>query len=295
MTHDGMNRHGPAASACGRAAHVAPGWAGLLVVAALVLGGASEGGLAGAPGGPDQRWELRVCGEPDNLPYSNQREEGFQNRIARLLAEELGARLSWAWVHPHHSLGRDVEMLRQGTCDLFMEVYDGQEPFLTTLPYYRSTYVFVYREDSPVRVQSLDDPALRDLRIGVQSAAGPAELALAARGLVGNVRHYYPDFTRPDPLATPVEAVARGEVDIAVLWGPTAGFFAGRQPVRLEMVPVEPAIEPEPFISMVYSLSIGLRQGDEALRDALDRALLSRREDIQAVLHEYGVPLLPLP
>ncbi|WP_018461945.1 quinoprotein dehydrogenase-associated putative ABC transporter substrate-binding protein [Thermus oshimai] len=251
--------------------------------------------VLGSLGSPAQEWELRVCAEPQNLPYSNQKQEGFENRIAKILAEDLGAQLEYTWLPPSHTLSRDVQLLQQGACDLFMEVYEGQEPFLTTLAYYRSTFVFVYREDSPLQLESLDDPALRRLRIGVQSAASPPELALAIRGLIGNLRHYYPDFNRPDPLAAPVEAVARGEVDVAILWGPTAGFFAKKQPVPLKIVPVQPEIELNPFISMVYSVAIGLRADDEALRDELNRVLVRRWDEIQAVLQEYGVPLLPLP
>lgn len=249
----------------------------------------------GVPEGLAQQWEMRVCAEPYNLPYSNERKEGFQNRIAEILAEDLGATLTYVWLPPHHNLARDVYMLQQGLCDLFIEVYEGQAPFLTTLAYYRSTYVFVYRQDSPVQVQSLDDPVLRGMRIGVQSAGSPPELALAIRGLIGNVRHYYPDFNQPNPLASLIEAVAQGEVDIAIVWGPTAGFFAKQQPVRLEVVPVRPEIELQPFISMVHSVSIGLRQNDESLRDELNRSLARRWDDIQAVLQEYGIPLLPLP
>jgi mxaJ protein len=240
---------------------------------------------------------MRVCAEPNNLPFSNRSEQGFENRIAELIAQELLVELTYAWIPQPRTAIRDA-MIQEGECDLLMGVPDGLEGFVTTLPYYRSTYVFVYRKDSPFEVRSFDDPVLQELSIGVQApggqAIGPAALALAQRGLIENQRAFVPDQSAPHPLASVIQAVADGEVDVAVAWGPVAGYFAGRQAVELELVPVEPEID-APFLPMVYSISIGLRRGDEDLRDTLHQALAARWDEIQGVLEAYGVPLLPLP
>lgn len=242
-----------------------------------------------------QQWELRVCADPNNLPYSNRQLQGFENRIAQILAKDLKARLSYFWLPPHHGLARDLYSLQSGACDLFMGVYDGQEPFLTTLAYYQSSYVFAYLEARPLKIESLDDPALRGLRIATQAPGSPPDLALGNRGLIANVRHFPTDLGQPNPLEPIIGALVRREVDLAIVWGPLAGYFAKQQGVKLRLVPVSPQFEPGLFLSMAYAVAIGVRSKDDALRDLLNLALTRRWEEIQAVLKEYGVPLLPLP
>jgi ABC-type amino acid transport substrate-binding protein len=180
---------------------------------------------------------------------------------------------------------------------MIMGVLDGQQGLLSTVAYYRSSYVFVYRVDSPFEIASLDDPVLRELDIGVQRTGIPPHEALLTRGLAGRVVLQYGEREfggRSDPLAPLSEAIANGEVDVGLAWGPVAGYYAKRQPVELKVVPVTPEIDP-PFLSMTNALTIGVRRGDEALRDRLNVALALRWDEIQEVLQEYGVPLKPLP
>lgn len=245
---------------------------------------------------PAPGWEMRVCAGPDNLPYSNREREGFENRIAEILADELGAELTYVWyIQLQHSIGY---ALRSGRCDMVMRVVDASAPVLTTLPYYRSSAVFVYPKDAPFEIASFDDPGLKDLVIGVPLGGGhamPPNLALARRGLLGN-RELYPVLGNDSEnagLSPLVGAVTEGEVDVAVVPGPVAGYFAKRQGVPLEIVPVSPQFLP-PFVSMVSSISIGLRNGDRDFARLLNRALITRWSDIQAVLKQYNVPLLPL-
>lgn len=249
--------------------------------------------------GHAQEWELRVCADPNNLPYSNEQRQGFENRIAEIIADDLGAQLSYLWFPQRQAMMREV--FREGLCDLVMGVTDGHPQFLTTLSYYRSSYVFVYAADGPFEISSLDDPVLGGLKIGVHlppggSSTSPPAQALMKRGLVDSLRGYpvLDDYSQPSPLGRLVEAVARGEVDAAIVWGPIAGYFAAQQPVELELTPVTPQIE-LPFLGMVFSISMGLRQGDEDFRDQLHRTLARRWDEIQAVLEEYEVPLEPLP
>jgi quinoprotein dehydrogenase-associated probable ABC transporter substrate-binding protein len=234
-------------------------------------------------------WEMRVCADPNSLPFSHEDKTGYENRIAEILAEELGARLTYVWWYQGPNMISD--QLREGGCDLIMGVPDGHRGLLTTLAYYRSSYMFVYRADSPFDVGSLDDPVLHDLEIGVQRTTSSPHQALLKRNLAANVTLQQ---GRYGELGFVVDAVAAKEVDLGIIWGPVAGYYAQQQPVELQIVPVTPELE-LPFLSMVLSMTIGIRQGDEALRDRLDAALVSRWEEVQGVLHEYGVPLSPLP
>lgn len=233
-------------------------------------------------------WDLRVCASEDNLPYSSRQRQGFENRIAMIVADELHAKLTYVWLPQPHHPEYAVMLLREGNCDLFMSVLDGQEPFLTTVAYYRTTNVFVYRQDAPYVVRSLDNPVLRTLRIGVLRGS-PPDNALANRGIIDKVHHYRAN----EPLSSITDAVAAKEIDVGIAWGPVAGYFSKQQPVPLKLTPVSPEVD-MPFLPMVLSISMGVREQDEALRDLLNRAIAVRWKDIQAVLENYGVPLLPL-
>ena len=237
---------------------------------------------------------LRVCADPNNMPFSNERGEGFENRIAELLAADLGAELQYTWWAQRRGFFRNT--LRAGECDVVLGVPASFELALTTSPYYRSSYAFVYRKDRNLSIASFDDAALKKLKIGVQlvgddAANAPPAHALAARGIVENVRGYtvYGDYARPDPTASIVEAVADGEVDVGVVWGPQAGYFARRSRAPLAVVPVSPQID-RPFLPFVYDISMGVRRGEDGLREELDRFIERRRAEINRVLDEYGVP-----
>ncbi|HEX2091760.1 MAG TPA: substrate-binding domain-containing protein [Longimicrobiaceae bacterium] len=257
------------------------------LAAALLLAG-----CAGADTRPAR--ELRVCADPNNLPFSNQRGEGFENRLAELIARDLGAELRYTWWAQRRGFIRNT--LRAGECDLVTGIPSSFELALPTRPYYRSTYVLVYRRDAPFRVRSFDDPVLRELTIGVHlvgddGANPPPAHALSQRGIVGNVRGYtlYGDYSRPNPPARILDALVRGEIDVAVVWGPLAGYFAPRQPVPLEVVPVSPQID-LPFLPFVFDISMGVERGDTALKEEVERILARRRAEVEALLDEYGVP-----
>lgn len=243
---------------------------------------------------PDASHPLRVCADPNNLPFSNKRGEGFENKLAELLAREMGARVEYTWWAQRRGFFR--ETLKAGLCDVVVGVPSGFELAATTAPYYRSTYVFVYRRDGGVRVQSFDDEVLRNVRVGVQlvgddGANTPPAHALSSRGIVTNVRGYtlYGDYSRESPPARIVEAVAEGKLDVAVAWGPLAGYYAPRQRVPLELAPVQPRID-RPALPFVYDISMGVRRGDNALRDRLDALIERRRPEIEKILDDYGVP-----
>ncbi|HEY0544463.1 MAG TPA: substrate-binding domain-containing protein [Pyrinomonadaceae bacterium] len=243
---------------------------------------------------PEQTHVLRVCADPNNLPFSNQRQEGFENRIADLIAREMHARVEYTWWAQRRGFVRNT--LKARACDVVMGVPASFELALTTNPYYRSTYVFVYRKDRKLNIRSFDDAALRDLKIGVQMigddfANSPPAHALTNRGIITNVKGYmvYGDYAQESPAANIIDAVARGEVDVAIAWGPLAGYFAKRARVQLEIVPVAPQID-QPFLPFIYDISLGVRHGDQAFKEDLERVLQERRQEIESILDEYGVP-----
>jgi mxaJ protein len=236
---------------------------------------------------------LRVCADPNNLPFSNQKREGFENRIAEVLARELGAKVEYVWWAQRRGYVRNT--LKEGRCDLIVGVPTGLDMVLTTRPYYRSTYVFVSKRGGPV-VESFDDPKLKRLRVAVQiigddfANAPPAE-ALSHRGIVKNVRGYtiLGDYRDPNPPSRIMRAVEQGEVDVAVVWGPLAGYFARKSSVPMRIRPVSPEID-VPYLPFVFDIAMGVRRGETAFRDSLDAVLLTRRSEIDRILAEYGVP-----
>ncbi|TPJ74696.1 MULTISPECIES: substrate-binding domain-containing protein [unclassified Mesorhizobium] len=241
--------------------------------------------------------ELRVCADPNNLPFSNAAGQGFENRIAEIIAGDLGAKLTYTWWAQRRGFVRNT--LKAGLCDLVPGTPANLEMLRTTKPYYRSSYVFVTRQNSP-DVTSFNDPRLRDLRIGVQligddGANSPPVQALGRRGIVGHLIGYpvYGDYSAPNPPARIVEAVASGEIDLAVVWGPLAGYFAQKQKVPLRITPVTPRID-GPQLPLMYDISMGVRREDDALRSEVNSALAKHRAEIDAVLTQYGVPRLDM-
>jgi mxaJ protein len=237
---------------------------------------------------------LRVCSDPNNLPFSNDRQEGFENKIAELVAREMHLKLEYTWWAQRRGFVRNT--LRSNLCDLIVGMPSSSELALTTAPYYRSTYVFVSRKDRALNIHSFDDGVLRKLKIGVQmvgddSANTPPAHALSNRKIIDNVKGYtvYGDYAQPNPTARVVQAVAKGEVDVAVVWGPIAGFFIKHERLPLTVVPVQPQID-LPYLPFVYDISMGVRRGDDAFKEQLEKILEQRRAEIEKILNEYGVP-----
>ena len=244
--------------------------------------------------GEDGKPVLRVCADPNNLPFSNEAGEGFENRLAELLAREMGRTVQYTWWAQRRGFIRNT--LRAGACDLVAGVPSSFELVMATRPYYRSTYVFVYRDDADFDVASFDDEVLKKLKIGVHlvgddGANTPPAHALSTRGIVGNVRGYmlYGDYSEPNPPARILDAVAEGEIDLAIVWGPLAGYFAPREGARLKMVPVRPQID-VPFLPFVFDISMGVRRDDPGLKAEVEQILRERRAAVDSILDEYGVP-----
>ena len=256
---------------------------------------AARGALPGAPAGV-----LRVCADPNNLPFSDSTGRGFENRIARVLAAELGDSVAYTWWAQRRGFVRNT--LKARRCDVVIGAPAGDEQMKTTAPYYRSTYVFVTRRGALAPVRSFDDPRLRRLTVGVHVIGDdgnslPPGVALARRGIVTNVRGYsiYGDYREESPPARLIDAVARGDVDVAVAWGPLAGYYARRSRVPLVVTPVDPRPADGPAARMVFGMALGLRRGEDSLRTALEGALARRRGEVRRILADYGVPLVNAP
>lgn len=247
-------------------------------------------------GAADEPRQLRVCADPDNLPFSNQRLEGFENEVAQLIAKDLNATVQYTWMPQRRGFIRQT--LKAGHCDLVTGVPSNLEMVLSTEPYYSSTYVFVYKKNRNVRIDSFDDPALRDLKIGLHAigddGAGPPPVhALAKRGLVKNVVGFKMQDVESveNPQGRIIEAVATGDIDVAIVWGPFGGYFAKQQPTELEVVPVTPPSD-KPAFPYVYDISMGVRHGESSWKAELQGILDRRRSEIRGILEKYGVPLV---
>ncbi len=242
---------------------------------------------------------LRVCADPNNMPFSNKSQQGFENRIAELVARDLHEQLKYTWWAQRRGYLRNT--INAGVCDVLVGVPSGLGPVLTTQPYYRSTYVFVTRTGERAPITSFNDPALRHLKVGVQligddGANTPPAHALTRRNIVSNVKGYTvnSDYSRPNPPARIVEAVADSEVDVALVWGPTAGYFASRERVPLTVTPVSPQID-IPFLPFVFDISMGVRRADSLLARRIDSVITRRRPQIDSILKGYGVPRVDTP
>jgi mxaJ protein len=255
--------------------------------------------LGAGAAGASSAHVLKVCADPNNLPYSNKHGHGFENKLATLVAKDFGMQLSYFWFPQHDAFFRRT--LNAGACDVVMGVPAGTDEADTTKPYYRSSYVFVARRDFKLIINSFDDPRLKTLRVGVNVLGNgedslPPVYALASRGIVRNVVGYSVfggGLAQTDRGAELIHAVAAKDVDVAVAWGPVAGYYARRSTVPLELTPIEndPA---HPDMPLTFEIAIGVRPGNVALKQRLEDELKRRHPEILQLLRSYGIPQLVL-
>lgn len=232
---------------------------------------------------------LRVCSDPNNLPFSNEAGEGFENRIAEMFAAELGVPVQYTW-YPN-TVGFIRNTLRMRKCDLVLAAPTASELLQNTNPYYRSTYALVFRKDSPVAATSLADPVMKTLRIGVVAGTPPATL-VAKYDLFDQMRPYHllVDTRFESATARMVEDIASGEIDVGVLWGPIAGYHVKMHNPPLRIVPLDPTVETGTRIE--FRIHMGLRPNEPEWKHRLNQLIAENQDKINAILTEYGVPLL---
>jgi mxaJ protein len=262
------------------------------VSAAILLAMAALQPYASMASEPD---DLRVCADPNNLPFSNHAGEGFENKLAEMVAQKFGKSVVYTWWAQRRGFIRHT--LKAGDCDLVMGVPAQYDLVETTRPYYRSTYVFVSQTARHLRLNAIDDPQLRGLAIGVHLIGDdgnntPPAHALGQQGIIDNVRGFmiYGDYREPDPPARLIEAVEHGEIDVAAAWGPLAGYVAKTSTVPLTVTPIAAGerFAPQQF---QFEIAMGVRKGDHALRDRLNDFIAQNGSEIAALLADYGVPL----
>ena len=266
----------------------------MLVLCAALFASAAVG--QEAPQTSRASTTLRVCADPDNMPLSNQKGEGFEQKIAELVAREWKAKIQYAWWPVRR--GFFARALNGRYCDVAIQAPSEFDMAGVTKPYFRSGYVFVTRKDSGLDIKSLADPRLKKLKIGVNLLNSDAEntppaMALSQYGVVGNLVGYstfYTETERPEDI---VNAVAKKEIDVAIVWGPLAGYFARSSPVPLSVVPLaeRDSLSNTPFR---FNIGMGVRRRDRALRDSLQTVLDRKGPEIQAILKQYGVPTFPI-
>ncbi|HKV50937.1 MAG TPA: substrate-binding domain-containing protein [Gemmatimonadaceae bacterium] len=243
-----------------------------------------------------QAWKdfkmLRVCGDPENMPFSDRKEQGFENKIAQVIASALGDSVVYTW-WPHRR-GFVRNTLSASECDVIMGVPAGYDPVLTSSPYYRSTYYIVTRADRHLDIESLDDPRLKTLRVGVGLIGDdytntPPAQALSSHGITKNARGFslfYDEDTHPQDI---VRAVADSSIDVALVWGPVAGYFAKQSAVPLSLKAL-PDSDSASGVVFAYNMAIGVRHSDRDLKAVLDSVLTQKRDTIQGILRSYNVP-----
>jgi mxaJ protein len=265
------------------------GLAAALAVSCVLSGGAwADPAPAATPS-----HVLRVCGDPNNLPFSNDKLQGIENKIATVVAVDLGMTVAYTW-WPHQR-GVVKRVLNTGVCDVMLGIPKGYDLVLWTRPYYRTGYVIAYRKDHGIKVSSLDDPQMKTLKVGVQVNTPPHD-ALGQRGIADNVVGYQlmfdSNFHAEDYPGKLVEDLISGTIDVGLVWGPIAGYFAAKKAAPLEIVLLED--RPESTDRFAFDISMGVKKGNTVLKDKLEQAIAHRHAEIEHILTEFGVPLLPV-
>jgi quinoprotein dehydrogenase-associated probable ABC transporter substrate-binding protein len=243
---------------------------------------------ASAQGLPEGQ-ALGVCADPDNMPFSNAKGEGFENKLAELIAAKLKTQVRYSW-YPEAAGSASSRPLRD-SCDLVMGYAQGTGLIEDTNPYYRTSYVLIYRKDdrSLAGVDTLSDPRLQGKRIGIFARTPPASI-LAANGLVDIAKPFEIAGTGSSKTAADMIAqIAAGKIDAGLLWGPIGGYYAQRSPVPLTLVPLtKERVGPR----LLFDITMGIRPGDPQWKHALNKIIAENQDDINAILRAYNVPLL---
>jgi mxaJ protein len=231
---------------------------------------------------------LRICADPDNLPFSNRAEQGFDNRIAIVIAHKLGREPEFIWTRSRRGFMR--EEFNKGACDVLMGVPEGMRTVASSRPYYRSSYVFVTRKKDRLHIARFDDPHLNGRRIGLQILEedyAPPSLPLIRNGHAAQLVGFDTFGVRSADI---VHAVADARIGVAVVWGPLAGYVAARDHLPVALTAVSPRVDSS-GVPFTYEITIGVHKKDTALHSAINHAIDESRVPIRAILARYHVPV----
>jgi mxaJ protein len=231
--------------------------------------------------------EFKVCADPDNMPYSNSKQEGFEDKIAAVLAQELGKKLSFQYAYYRQGFLRNT--LNANRCDYVMSTTSDNDSMRTSVPYYRSGFVFVYRKSSGYNITDWDAPDLRKGIIGIVGQSPPTR-PLADHNLMENARPYRLQRDLNFPPSQLIDDLVKGDIDVAIVWGPIAGYFAKQAAIPLVVVPIPEYEDKNVKGKENWNISIGVRNKDKARAEELNKAIANRQADIDKILDQYGVP-----
>ena len=231
---------------------------------------------------------FKVCADPHNLPFSNREQQGYENKIAKLIADDLGLPLEYVWAP--QSMGFVRSTLNTHVCDVIIGMVMGDELVQNTNAYYRSTYALVYRKDAQLPAKTLSDPSLKGHSIGIIAGTPPAD-ELAKAGFAGQLRPYrlFVDTRYNAPGQDLINDLTEGRIDVVALWGPIAGYFAKHSTTPIVVVPL--VDEPDP-LHIEYRMAMGVRRNEPKLKHLLNGEIKKLKPQIDAILADYGVPTL---
>ena len=246
-------------------------------------------GRGGEPSRIDDPTEFKVCADQDNLPYSNSRQEGFENKIAQLIAQDLGKKLSYQFWYDRMGYIRNT--LNAHRCDVIMGTVAGNDMVLTSKPYYRSGYVFVTRKESNLNITDWDSPDLRKGIIGVVGQTPPSR-PIYDKGLMENARPYRIQRDLNLPPSFMIDDLVKGDIDIAIVWGPIGGYYAKQSKVPLVVVPVPEYEDTNVHGKEYWNISVAVRKKDKERLAMIQEVLDRRHADIMKILDDFGIPHL---
>jgi len=235
--------------------------------------------------------EFKVCADPDNMPFSNNKQEGFEDKIAALIAEDLGQPLSFLYAFNRQGFLRNTINARR--CDVIMGVPPDYDPVLTSKPYYRTGHVFVWRKESGFNITGWDSPDLKKGVIGVTDKS-PASVPMNEHGLIEHSKPYRIQRDLNIPASYLIDDLEKGEIDVAIAWGPIGGYFAKQSKVPME-VRLTPEYEKQNARGKEYwNISVGVRHSDKERMKLIQASLDRNHDKIMKILNDYGVLTVPV-
>lgn len=235
--------------------------------------------------------EFKVCSDPDNMPYSNLKQEGFEDKIAQVLANDLGKKLTFAYAYNRQGFLRNT--INAMRCDVIIGTTSDYDALRTSKPYYRSGHVFVWRKDSGFNITNWDSPDLKKGVIGVIGQS-PATIPLRDHDLIGYSKPYRMQRDLNLPTSFMIDDLAKKEIDVAVMWGPIAGYYAKKSPVPMDLVFIPEYNNVDLKGKEYWNISVGVRKKDKARMADIDAALERNKDKIAKILADYGIPTVPV-